>query len=218
MQKRPSQAESTRLIDQLLKNKTGDALNICAEAYDIITASADSSAAFKYFCIAEFSDQSAEKEPVIQRFTKDQQKDLIERKGALVDGFFDAILQENYEEDQFYTVLWNKIETESLLPGDEDKIFALYYIWIDNRIPYFRLGQRLSIPDSEIDSYFNKLKANFRKARFIICLKNESMIAKASYILDIANELNDHIDQAVFLACAFVIFLQSTKKTNEQED
>ncbi|MDW7656411.1 MAG: hypothetical protein SCM11_04465 [Bacillota bacterium] len=218
MRDRLPQIESNGLIDQLLKNRTGDALNICAEAYDIIMASSDSSAVFRHFCNKDYPDQSADKEPVVLRFSDEQKMELVKRKGALVDGFFEAILQENLEEELFYMKLWQKITTETLLPDAEDKIFALFFIWIDNRIPYFKLGQPLILPDNEIASYVDKLETKLNKARFIICAKNRRLHTKASYVLEIMNEIENHQEKAVFLSIVFNIIHQIVKAKGEQKE
>lgn len=217
MQPKSSHEESINLIEQLLSSKTGDVLSLCAEAYDIIMASSDSAVAFAYFCQADFPEQSDGKIPVIERYTQEQKEDFIKRKGSLVDGIFDAILQENYDEAVFYQTLWDKISQETLLPGADEKIFALYYIWIDNRVPYFKLDEKKALSKTDAQALIGKLIVELKKARFILCSKSIDNLTKASYLVDMMNRMESENDQAVFMASVWSLVIQLVEKDDDIE-
>ena len=80
--------------------------------------------------------QSSETLPA-PSFTTDQETSSFKSQYAkIVDAMLDALVNENLLERGFYEKLWGLINNP-LFPSDKAKSFALYWILIDQKIPYF---------------------------------------------------------------------------------
>ena len=95
---------------------------------------------------------------------------------------------------------WDFIENGTILSEKKEKAFALYYIWIDVRIPYFELPPGLKMENEVYQDMLDKLKPMIRKARFILFTPTDQKTERASRILKVLDELEDESEKAVLMA------------------
>ena len=99
-----------------------------------------------------YGTNASTKELKIESVISDAEKEDSEsRLGKYVNGLLDNFLRRNIQEYDFYRGLWEAIANDRLiLESENDKAFAVYYILIDSRIPYFRLGTSIEMSTEQL--------------------------------------------------------------------
>ena len=120
--------------------------------------------------------------------------------GKMIDGALEALLRENLFCHEFYVKLWEFIEQNTLLIEKKQKAFALYYIWIDARIPYFELEQGIKMDNEVYREKIERIDPLIKKARFILYAPMSQKTERASLILKLLDELHDEEGKAVLMA------------------
>ncbi len=116
----------------------------------------------------------------------DQKERLEEQYGDIVKSLIKSYSKENYEEKEFYGSLWRIIQESMLFDNEAKKVFALYYILIDNRIPYFKIDESLFYTMSN-DRFLYLRKNTTReqqRIRYILKMDVEQRTERASILLN----------------------------------
>ena len=80
------------------------------------------------------------------------------------------------------------------------KAFALFYIWVDIRLPYYVLDDGIKMSDDDYQDICQKLSEDIKKARFILHVPTEQKTDRASIIVKLPEELQDDKEKAVLMA------------------
>lgn len=191
-------------LSTVSRNTKSDRINICAYIYPKLAKLADNSEAvgvLRFFYENADSIESSEKEKVEVLITEDVVDSLQKQYASIVNALFEKLLKSNLLEDLFYQKLWEIIFTNPSFEDENARVFALYYIWIDARIPYFHLEEGLMMSESEFQTLKKDLYTKISKARFILWTTMfKQKTARASAILKLLNELNDEKEKAVLMA------------------
>ena len=99
-------------------------------------------------------------------------------------------IAENWNREQFYEYLWNYISTNVMWSTNEEKAFALYYIAIDVRSPYYNVGVGLKMSEDDYSKIQDEIFDAYREFRFIIALDIHERTEEASMVL----RLLDHME------------------------
>lgn len=149
-------------------NSKLDRLNMTAGVYDMIVRSDSKEECFAFFLANADSIDSDDAEQVKKKFTQDDLNKLKAEYGTLADAIFEKLLKDNLNENLFYSKLWNALTNNPMLDSDESIIFSIYYILIDARIPYYKLSDGVSMPNSRFATISNAIQPDINKARFIM--------------------------------------------------
>lgn len=155
-----------------------------------------------------------EQEEIFTSFLKDVDlRDLDVANGELdellehdsvrktTDIILDNLVKKRIDEDSFYTRLWDKYCDEDLFPAEDDKVAFLGFLWLDARIPYYKVSVGCSMEEEEFQVRVNQIKRQLRKAEFVIWLNNEQKTERVSILYEISQEIMDEKDKIVFGAC-----------------
>ena len=105
--------------------------------YTRIQQDNDPQDAFRYFLENADEIVSTEEEELEQSFTAAELQKLQKKCMPLIEGILESLLSENASKEEFYNRLWTDgICKNTLLQNDNERIYALYRIWQDIRIPY----------------------------------------------------------------------------------
>lgn len=165
---------------------------------------------FKYAC-ETFGTKQSTKELIVEGVIDEEEKELlIEKLGKYVNGLLDNFLRRNIKEFDFYQGLWEAIITDKLVLKDEiDKVFAVYYILIDSRIPYFRLGESIPMTTEKLNEYLRDLTSYRQKIRFILSVPIDSKTERAGFLLEVLDEFQKSPEER---AALMVYLMEALKK------
>lgn len=188
-------------IDKIVQQAAGNRLNIAYRIYNVIaSASGYEGEALEYFYESSEEVKFGEQNPAEEVFDAGEQYQLAKSYGKMIDGALEALIRQNLPCKEFYEKLWDYIAHDTILTGKKEKVFALYYIWIDVRIPYFELDQGLKMSNDVYRELVIKLKPLIKKARFILYAPTDQKTERASRILKLLDELQDDKEKAVLMA------------------
>lgn len=141
---------------------------------------------------------------VPERINKAKYNELELLYGSLVDGALNSYIRkgmiEGWERPQFYEYLWKFISDNIMLNTIEEKAFALYYILIDVRTPYYKVGTGLKMSADDFSNIQDEIFEAFREFRFIIALDHSQKTEEASLVLNIINRMETEEQKVVLLA------------------
>lgn len=157
-----------RYLSHVCVNSKLDRLNMTAWVYDMIVRSDAKEECFEFFLANADSIDSDDAEQVKKKFTQEDLDKLKDEYGTLADAIFEKLLKENLAENHFYSKLWNALTNNPMLDSNESIIFSIYYILIDARIPYYKLSDGVSMPNSRFATISNAIQPDINKARFIM--------------------------------------------------
>jgi hypothetical protein len=124
--------------------------------------------------------------PVI---SDNEQKELEERYGLLVDRFLVLLLDEKPSVETFYERLYAVI-CNPIFETAAARVFALLWFLLDKRIPYFELQQGLRISNEDWQALSIKLRVELARIKFILASSFDQRSEQADLLL---REL-DHLE------------------------
>lgn len=189
-------------IMKLLRTLQGREINICGEIYPILVDSREQGAELlQFFCENAEGITSTEEREAYHKFTEEETLDYTKRYGKIVDGILENLLQQKLPKTAFYTELWKKITLAELFENEKAQIFALYYIWIDARIPYFELPESICLKKEEYRQITEKLRGKIQEARFILASDFKQWTEVSYLLMKLLNTVEDETEKAVLLSC-----------------
>lgn len=189
------------LITELLQTSSGDQTDLAYAVYELIEQSEHFKPELFMFFIETSEDLDTSEEKRIEKIFSEEEKYQYARDyGKIIDGTLEALLKKQYEKEKFYQELWNFIEENPLLDTKKLKAFALFYIWVDIRLPYYVLDDGIKMSDDDYQDICQKLSEDIKKARFILHVPTEQKTERASRIVKLLESLQDDKEKAVLMA------------------
>lgn len=197
-----------------------DKLNICADIYQrLIEFPADAAEALRWFFENSERIESSNSKAAGSYISETTSKELHKQYGELVDALFEQVLSKNLPVETFYKKMWEIITTSPSFDNDDARIFALYYIWIDARTPYFQLEDGISMSNKEFQECSELLHTTIQKARFILRTNLfKQRTSRASVLLNLIEELKTEQEKAVLMAHILSISSPSTMSSSTLRD
>lgn len=143
---------------------------------------------------------------------------LFEHKcGTLVEGMLDNLMSDGMEEDDFYCALWNEIQESRYFKLEKEKIYAIYEIWTDGRIPYYKLPEGIQMDNEVFGAIIARNLDQIKKIVFILNAKYAQRTERSSLLIRILDSLETEEDKAVILAQILAVidkraFLRGARK------
>ena len=156
---------------------------------------------YSCFFIETSEDLDTSEEKRIEKiFSEEEKYKYASDYGKFIDGTLEALLKKHYEKEKFYQELWNFIEENPLLDTKKLKAFALFYVWVDIRLPYYVLDDGIKMSDDDYQDICQRLSEDIKKARFILHVPTEQKTERASRIVKLLESLQDDKEKAVLMA------------------
>lgn len=137
----------------------------------------------------------------ISKVYYDKMKSLY---GGMVDETLMAYTQkgisEGWNREQFYEHLWKFIVTNIMWEKKEEKAFALYYIAIDSKTPYYNVGAGLKMNSDDYSRIQDEIFDAFREFRYIIALDFSQKTEEASLVLRLINRMETDEQKVVLVS------------------
>lgn len=205
-------------IDELLKKFSGRIIDLCYEIVDGIKENdfEEQVDIVGYFC-ETFGTVKSEKTLEIPSHVSDKTlENLEELYGKYVDELLETTLKKAYNMEMnntsFYQLLWGNIVKADMFGEVKEKTFALYYIVIDRKIPYFLLKKGMRMDDDTFKKYSEKNLDVIKKIRFILFNSFSQKTEEASIILDEIVGLDSYEDRVVVLVSILEMLRQEKKR------
>jgi hypothetical protein len=140
--------------------------------------------------------------------SEDDVKQLKEKNGKLVDSLLEGIIAGNPSEDDFYQRLWEVINS-AVFHEEKVRYFALYWVLIDMRIPYFCLSEGISMSNDRYKELSNKLGMRRAKIRFVAKRSFDQKTQQASLLLEELDQVSGE-ERVVLMAYLITLFKGDT--------
>lgn len=141
---------------------------------------------FQYVCEVFGTVKSYAREPVPISEYNSQKEKLEEQYGDIVNSLIKTYGQQNSDEHIFYYTLWSLINESLIFDTEAKKVFALYFILIDKRIPYFKIDESLlySMSNDRFAELLQKTARERQKIRFILKADISQRSERAAILLN----------------------------------
>lgn len=198
---------SKKKITNLLAHSERD-LNLCAHVYcQIASADEDEQSDLLRYFLTEFRKTKTDMRGPLTTYISNSElprlKAEFQKKGH---DFFLRLRQQNPTEPEFYRRLWEYIATSPELPSTEARVFTLYNMATDRRIPYCQVGwDKLAHME---DEEFHRLSDDFVKSEFnaklnyILEYPHRQQTEYASLVINLLDSLPDRL-KPILLARVF---------------
>lgn len=184
----------------LLSTVKGSILDICGEIYDIMEQSERGGRLLRFFCEDYERIESDESVAANVLFEEGEKEKYVKKYGKLVDGILEKTIRDQLPAADFYDALWETICSDILFKDKKTKTFAIYYIWIDVRIPYFEVFDGMRIEKEEYKALVRELIPYIQKVRFVSFGEYEQKTERSSLLLKILDEVQGEKRRAVLMA------------------
>lgn len=203
-------------LSEVCDQTKNDRLNICACIYRMLIEQPDDAPeALRYFFENSERIESANSRTADGNISESTGKELKKQYAELVDALFEQQLSKNLPISVFYQKIWEVISVSPCFDDENARIFALYYIWIDARIPYFQLDDGISMSNKEFQEYSEQMLTDIQKARFILRSKFfEQRTSRASVLLGLIESQKSDKEKAVLLSHILSFALPSPNNSN----
>ena len=182
--------DAESLKEEILRiNKTmkGDSFDESVLFYKTIIQAdtTDQPVIFRYLCELYGSIDSDESfEAPFSKYQESLQT-YKEVYGDFIVALLKMLISRNLQEAEFYRELWKTINDSSLFDDEGLKIFALYAVLNNPRIPYFYISRlnMVTTSDEQYQDLFFKYFKDIQRIRFISLLEFEQKTERASVLL-----------------------------------
>lgn len=208
-------------IEELLSSFAGKTIDLCYEIVDALEGESFEKQVklIGYFCESYGYMRSDKTKKIAPHISEDKLESLKELYGKLVNELLETTLKKAYEtsadEDSFYQSLWGNIAKSGTFNGIDEKSFALYYMVIDRKIPYFLLKKGMKMDAEVFEDYIEKNIDIVKKLRFILFNSFSQKTEEASIIFDEIMGLESYEEQVVVFTSVLETLRQEQKKLYE---
>ncbi len=189
-------------LSEVSRTTKNEKLNICAGIYRmLIERPEDAPEALQYFLEASERIEPTNSKIACEYISEATANSLKRQYADLVDALFEQQLSKNLPTLEFYQKIWEIVSTSPCFEDENARIFALYYIWIDARIPYFQLDNGISMSNKEFQEYSERMLRDIQKARFILKTNLfEQRTSRASVLLGLIESQKSDKEKSVLLS------------------
>lgn len=211
-------------IRKFMSRVSGEKIDIVAHVYFMLEKEQKAGKRLQYFLVNADEIESSEEEAVEQFFLPKQVGELREKCDDLVKSVLGKLIKENMDEEEFYDVLWERgIRNNPLLEKEDEKIYALYCIWTDRRIPYFKLGTGIKMSNEQFREITIKNKEQIKRAVFVINSDFSQKTERCSLLNEILDESESESEKSVILAqildaVVHKFFVGMVERTSDAEE
>ena len=190
-------------VKDLLCTYRGELIDLCLYFYNSVKAESyeQQVECFQVLCEEYGSIKSNETVFLENTISKRELDILTDQYGEYVNQVLNSLLKKSYNEvyssHQFYHNLWAAFINGGIVTEEKEYAFAIYYIIIDKKIPYFVLEQGLRMDDQMFDNYMLASQDVVAKLRFILNHSFTQKTEEASLIVQELTKLDTFEEQVI---------------------
>lgn len=193
-------------IDAILTLTKGNTINISYALFKILNGVSTEEQPRLLQYIAEHFGQieSCDEIPIDVFITGDELSALKSQYSKVVDSIFEMILQSRFSVGDFYSALNSQIIHNNLFKDEKSRAFALYWILIDRRIPYFQLDKGLKTSNEEWQAISRRLPIEKQRVSFIMASNFTQKSEEADLLL---KEIDSKEEQERVFLLSYILYL-----------
>lgn len=199
---------------EVMRNNSLGALDKCWEIYGLIEECEQSATALR--CFIEFSVQQAEQNGN-EHISKRKLKLFLSNGREVVWEIVGQLMNHRLSEEEFYDLLWQTINQGAMFIDKEERVMALFMCKCDKRLPYYELGEGISMENEEYKAYFDKLKTEILRVKFIVNGQFEQRTQQASLLVEELEKVNGKEEKAVMMSLIVSLCEQNGKMSDEED-
>lgn len=204
-------------VKKLLCSYRGELIDCCLYFYNSVKEESyeQQVECFQVLCEEYGSVKSNETVILESAISKNELDILTDQYGEYVDQVLNSLLKKSYSERyssrQFYHNLWAAFINGGIITLEKEYAFAIYYVIIDRKIPYFVLEQGLQMDNQMFENYMIENRDVIAKLRFIL---NHSFTQKTEEASLIVRELTklETFEEQVIAMVAILSTLRDEQK------
>ena len=201
-----SPAKLEKEIRSLLQLGRGNALSITWVLYGLIESSPHSDRARLLAIAADIFGRLDRDESRSRIAVTDPPGDILANQASLrrryadlVDAALTSYIDRNASAEEFYESMWTFIES-SILEDKNAKVFALYWMMLDRRIPYYQIDPGLRMDPGVFRDRTLSLRDPIGKLRFLLARDFEQRTELAGAVLTHIEAFDDRVDRIVLVS------------------
>jgi hypothetical protein len=140
--------------------------------------------------------------------------------GKYIDELLLAVLKKAYnlglEKEDFYDLLWKTVINTNFFNSIKERAFALYYMVIDRRLPYYPLEKGMLMEGQIFRKILKQNEETINRIKFILYLQFSQKTEEASLILKELVKLTSIEDQVIVLAAMLDIMRQEERRLRKR--
>ena len=206
-QKNLSFDECKRIINNLFRTCSCNDINFVWDLLETIIQCQEPNAEHKLFqliCEAWEKVNSSKESPIKVKIDDSEYDHLKSIYGQTVNSILELQLNlgisRGWSSEDFYLNLWKSIKENELFANFKTQVFALYFILVDNKIPYHNIEKGQKMSETEYQQTCNELYDQIMKFKFINNLDFMQRSEKAASILNLINNMKTEKEKIVFLS------------------
>lgn len=184
---------TSETLNYLVSHSAAD-INLCAYAFSVISEAPSNEKAklFEEFIIG-FQETPSDCKLNLKTFMEaDELQRIRQRYGKMVDCYLQELIELALPEQQFYSELWEYIQNSPELTNKKLRVFALFNIVIDKRVPYIQIERKemLSMENEEFAALNQQVGDEiFNKLEYILRSKFKQKTEQASLVIKLLESL-----------------------------
>lgn len=202
-----SKLEDYKFILQLLSSFNGEFIDCC---YTICNWCDEKEYDFKQqsYCLEVLCNnygkiKSTETEVIKSYISKEKNEELTKNYGKFVDEILNTNLHKayhnGYSSEEFYETLWIGLCNSGIIASIIERAFAMYYIAIDRKVPYFYLKKGVLMSNEDYQRCLLENDITIQKIRFILYSDFSQKTEEASLIIDELIDAKSYEDQIILM-------------------
>lgn len=209
---------NTQEIKKLLCSYRGELIDCCLYIYNGIKEEpvAQQVECFQTLC-EEYGSVKSNETVVLERaITKSELDILTDQYGEYVNQVLNSLLKKSYSESystrQFYHNLWAAFVNGGIVTLEKEYAFAIYYVIIDRKIPYFVLEQGMRMDNRTFENYMVGCRNVIAKLRFILNRDFTQKTEEASLIVRELTKLDTFEEQVIAMVAVLSTLREEQKR------
>lgn len=193
-------------IADVLNNYEGEDIDLCYNIYDILKQEEKPEVGLKYF----YNNIKLKKSNTSQILKGQYSTDELMKMDKLYSNYINEMLSmlvnkahfEQWNAEKFYSVMWEKINTDLFFDNDRIKSFVIFKFAQNMLMPYIEIDTPLTMGNETFINIFNKNILIIMKIRHILSLNLSQKTEVSSLILKELENVKTFEEQSVILAVA----------------
>ena len=199
-------------IADILNNYIGDDTDLCYYIFDILRQEEKPEIGLRYFYENIRTNKSNANRTLEKQFSTEELTEMDKLYGNYINELLSMVVNkahlEHWNAEKFYTVLWEKINTDLFFENNKIKAFVIFKFAQNVLIPYFEIDMPLSMKDETFNDILSKNQVVIMKIRHILKLNFSQKTEVSSLILKELQNVKTFEEQSVILAIALEDFTQ----------
>lgn len=205
-------------VKELLCSYRGELIDCCLYFYNRIKQESYEHQVncFQVLC-EEYGSVKSNETVILEKAIRKSELDILtDQYGKYVNEVLNSLLKKSYNNGyssrEFYHNLWAAFINGGIITSEKEYAFAIYYVIIDRKIPYFVLGRGLRMDNQIFQNYMIEKREVVAKLRFILNHGFAQKTEEASLIVRELTKLETFEEQVIAMVAVLSTLRDEQKR------